>query len=148
VSTRGIEIFPSGPDAFFYKVVEAKLAFQRDANGTMNAVVHSQNGASFTAPRLMPEDTIAATLSDAALENLTGKYRYSPAAVLTVTREGRQLYAQLTGQPKFPIFPKSAHEFFWKVVEASVEFIAGSDGKIVKVIHHQGGTTLDAPREE
>jgi CubicO group peptidase (beta-lactamase class C family) len=142
------EVFPSGPDAFFYKAVEAKLAFQRDANGTVNAVIHSQNGASFTAPRLMPEDTIAATLSDAALENLTGKYRYSPAAVLTVTREGRQLYAQLTGQPKFPIFPKSAHEFFWKVVEASVEFIAGPDGKIVKVIHHQGGTTLDAPREE
>jgi len=37
-------IYPSAKDAFFYKVVEAKLSFERDAAGKVVAVVLHQNG--------------------------------------------------------------------------------------------------------
>jgi CubicO group peptidase (beta-lactamase class C family) len=42
-------IFPSAPDRFFYKIVEAELAFERDAGGTVAAVVLHQNGGRFRA---------------------------------------------------------------------------------------------------
>ena len=81
----------------------------------------------------------------AELDALLGKYQYT-GAVLTVTRDGDTLFAQLTGQPKFPIFPKSATEFEWKVVPASVTFEKDKDGKVTKAIHTQSGQTFDAPK--
>ena len=56
---------------------------------------------------------------------------------MTVTREGDQLFAQLTGQPKFEIFPKSETEFYWKVINARVTFVKGTSGKVTKAIHDQ-----------
>jgi hypothetical protein len=138
------EIFPSGPDAFFFKVVAASVVFQRDKAGVVTGVVHSQNGVTFTAPRLSEKD--APVLSNEALDAVVGQYQYGPMAVLTVTRRGNQLYAQLTGQSEAPIFPQSDHEFIWRIVPASVEFIPGADGKITSAIHHQNGTTFTAPK--
>ena len=63
-----------------------------------------------------------------------------------MSRDGRQLFAQLTGQPKFPIFPKSADEFEWRVVKATVQFVKGEDGKVTKAIHTQSGHTFEAPK--
>jgi hypothetical protein len=138
------EIFPSGPDAFFFQVVEASMVFQRDKNGVVTSVIHTQNGGSFTAPKLSEQEAPAVPV--AALDAIAGQYQYGPMAVLTVTRRGNQLFAQLTGQSEFPIFPKSDHEFIWKVVPASVEFIRGADGKVRSAIHHQNGITFTAPK--
>jgi CubicO group peptidase (beta-lactamase class C family) len=138
------ELFPSGPDAFFFKVVAASMVFQRDKMGTVIAVIHSQNGLTFTASKL--SETDVPVLSVKTLDAIVGQYQYGPEAVLTVTRRGNQLYAQLTGQADFPIFPKSDHEFFWTVTSASVEFIRGKDGKITGAIHHQNGITFNAPK--
>ena len=65
---------------------------------------------------------------------------------MTVTRDGSQLFAQLTGQPKFPIFPKSETEFEWRVVPAKAQFVKGEDGTVTKVVHHQNGASFDAPK--
>jgi D-alanyl-D-alanine-carboxypeptidase/D-alanyl-D-alanine-endopeptidase len=65
---------------------------------------------------------------------------------MTVTRDGERLFAQLSGQPKFEIYPSSPTRFFWKVVDAQVEFVRNNAGKVTKAIHHQGGRTFDAPR--
>jgi len=138
------EIFPSGPDTFFFKVAAASMAFQRDKTGAVTGVIHTQNGTSFLAPKLSAAD--APVVSTAALDAIVGQYQYGPQAVLTVTRRGDQLFAQLTGQPEFPIFPKSDHEFYWKIVPASVEFVRGADGKISGAIHHQNGITFSAPK--
>jgi hypothetical protein len=65
---------------------------------------------------------------------------------MTVSRDGTQLFAQLTNQPKLPIFPKAENEFEWRVVKAAVEFVKGDDGKVTKVIHRQGEGKIDAPK--
>ena len=67
---------------------------------------------------------------------------------MTITREGNRLFAQLTGQPKFEVFPKSETEFFWKVVNAQVTFVKDKSGKVTKAIHEQSGQKFDAPRME
>jgi len=138
------EIFPRGHDAFFFKVVEAGLVFNRDDKGAVVSVTHTQNGMTFTAPRLAATDMVS--VPDAKLDAIAGHYQYGMFAVLTVTRRGHQLYAQLTGQPECPIFAKSDHEFYWRVVDAHVEFVAGPDGAITSAIHHQNGITFTAPK--
>ena len=88
-----------------------------------------------------PATTAAAKRND----GIEGRYDYG-AAILAVSREGGTVFAQLTGQPKFEIFPKSADTFYWKVVEAEVTFVRDEKGVVSKAIHKQGGQTIDAPR--
>ena len=79
-------------------------------------------------------------------DTLVGKYDCGHGTMLTVTREGNQLFAQLTGQQKFEIFPESETEYFLKVVDAQVTFVKDAVGKTTKAIIHQGGRTIDAPK--
>lgn len=134
------EISPSAPDSFFWKVTDAKVVFQRDAKGKVVAARHTQGGNSFTAPRIVAKEV---KLTEVELDAILGQYQYGPAAVLTVTRDGDSVFAQLTGQPKFGIHPKSAAEFEWREVEASVTFKKDGDGKVTGATHRQNGATFD-----
>jgi CubicO group peptidase (beta-lactamase class C family) len=136
-------IYPLAKDAFFWKVADAEVKFIRDAKGQVIAARHSQNGSTFRAAKI-PDDAVK--LSAEQVDLFVGQYQYGPLALMTVSRDGAQLFAQLTGQPKFPIFPKSETEFEWRVVAASVKFSKGEDGKVTKAIHSQNGTTFDAPK--
>lgn len=141
------EIFPKSENNFFWKVVDAQVTFVKDPAGHVTKAVHHQGGVTFSAPRL--EDLAPAKISPADYDALIGKYDYGQGkATLTVTREGEHLFAQLSGQPKFEIFPKSPTEFYWKVVNAQVTFVKDTSGKITKAIHHQAGQTFEAPKLE
>ncbi|HTL54272.1 MAG TPA: DUF3471 domain-containing protein [Candidatus Limnocylindrales bacterium] len=87
------------------------------------------------------------SITAASLEPLVGRYDYS-MGILDVTREGNHLYAQLTGQPRCEIFPKTTNDFFWKVVDAQVTFVRDNTGKVIKAIHHRNGQTINAARLE
>lgn len=80
------------------------------------------------------------------LDNYVGTYQLGGASLLTVTRERGQLSAQLTGQAAFPIYPRSATEFFYKVVDAQISFVLDADGRAVSGILHQNGSSLPMPR--
>lgn len=137
-----LELLPMGKDQFFWKDLEAEITFMRNDKGEITAAIHSQNGKSFLATRITEKIAISEKQSDAIL----GRYQYGPGAIMTFSREGKQLYAQLTGQPKLPIFPVNETTFEWKLVEAKVEFIKDNKGKITAARHSQNGNTFDAPR--
>ena len=101
-------------------------------------------GAQVPVPTRQP--TVA--IDEATLKNYAGAYPLaaSPLFVLTVTAEGGKLMVQATGQEKLQVFPASPTEFFYKVVEARITFVLGPDGKPTKLILHQNGLDLDAPR--
>jgi hypothetical protein len=80
------------------------------------------------------------------LKNYVGRYDYTQGGVLLVTLEDKQLQAQLTGQPKFPIFPSSNNEFYWKVVDARIKFVTDEKGNVTNAIHYQNGSELVAMR--
>jgi CubicO group peptidase (beta-lactamase class C family)/nicotinamidase-related amidase/type 1 glutamine amidotransferase len=84
-------------------------------------------------------------LGPEALEAYTGRYDYG-SAFMTLTREGNRLFAQLAGQPRFEVFPRGKDRFFWKVVEAEVEFVRDDKGQVVKALHRQGGLTINAAK--
>ena len=49
-----LPVYASAKDEFFYKLVDAKLSFERDAKGNVVAVVLHQNGRDMRAPRMAP----------------------------------------------------------------------------------------------
>ena len=137
------QIYPKAKDKFFWKVVDAEVEFIRDDKGQVTAARHTQNGVSFKAAKL-GEEKLKLTAEQA--QAYVGDYKYGPGATLTVSREGAQLFAQMTGQPKFPIFAIAEDEFEWKVVAAKVKFEKDKDGKVTKGMHSQGGGTIEAPK--
>jgi hypothetical protein len=123
------------------------VTFVKDDSGKVIKAIHHQSGQTINAPRM--DETKEAKIDPALYASLVGRYDYGGGkAILTVSREGDHLFAQLTGQPKFEIFPKSPSEFFWKVVNAQVTFVKDDSGKVIKAVHHQAGRTFDAPKME
>lgn len=141
------EIFPKSELEYFWKVVEASVAFTRGTDGKITGAVHSQGGARLNVKRL--PDMKEISLTPAQMAELAGKYNYGPAlGVLEISVVDGALLAQITGQPKFPIFAKSPSLFFWKVVAAEFEVVRDAGGKIEKLVHRQGGGEIVAPRME
>ena len=87
-------------------------------------------------PILVPEEKLA---------KLDGWYDLGTAK-LRITHEGTQLFAQYTGQGRYPVFAKSPTEFVYRVVAASLEFAVKEDGTATQVTLHQGGRDLVATR--
>jgi CubicO group peptidase (beta-lactamase class C family) len=64
------------------------------------------------------------------VKNYEGRYDFGNGAVMTFTSENNNLFAQLTGQPKFPVFGAAPDEFIWKVVEARIKFTRDENGNV------------------
>lgn len=98
--------------------------------------------------KLKPAATrMVVALTPAQAAGLAGVYRFSKGpASLTVTAEGARVFAQLTGQPAFEIFPESADRFFWRVADAQATFERGADGRGVAVKLRQMGRDQRAQR--
>jgi CubicO group peptidase (beta-lactamase class C family) len=88
------------------------------------------------------------TLDPKILDRYTGVYQFTPAITLTFTREGAQMFTQLTGQPRFEIFAESEKDFFLKVVDAQITFETGEAARATAAILHQNGRDQKAARVE
>jgi serine-type D-Ala-D-Ala carboxypeptidase/endopeptidase len=82
------------------------------------------------------------------LETYEGVYELTPKFRLTVTVEDGKLMVQATDQPKFQVFPESKTEFYYKVVDAQLTFVARPDGKVTRLVLHQNGVDQQAVRRE
>ncbi len=81
-------------------------------------------------------------VDEAMLESYVGKYELSPGFILEVTKEGKQLKTQATGQQQVDIYPKSENVFYFKVVEAQLTFNKNENGVVVSATLHQGGQEI------
>ena len=81
-------------------------------------------------------------------DRYVGRYALTPAIVLSVTREGGHLFAQVTGQQRFEIFPESERDFFYRVVDAQITFEATGQQPATALVLHQNGQNLRAQRVE
>jgi serine-type D-Ala-D-Ala carboxypeptidase/endopeptidase len=100
-------------------------------------------------PLSVPDGTPAEhTVDVQTLDTYVGSYEVSANFILTVTREDNQLFVRGTGQPKGAIYPKSAGEFFSKIVDAQFTFQTDAQGKVTALVLHQNGRDLHAPRIE
>jgi CubicO group peptidase (beta-lactamase class C family) len=145
-------IFAESETKFFLKAVDAQVEFFTDASGAVTHAVMYQNGRERKVPRTSA--TVAAptqhqetTVPASTLARYVGTYQMPSNTELSVTLEGNQLMAQLTGQPAFPIFAESETLFFYKVVEATLEFQKDASGAVTAVRLRQGPIDSLAPRK-
>jgi CubicO group peptidase (beta-lactamase class C family) len=118
-----------------------------NASGSSSGIIARQLanialGKAFTVPEVRKEVKV----DKAILETYVGEYQLAPGFSITIRLDGNQLMAQATGQSEFPIFAESEKMFFYKVVEAKIEFVKDSNGKIQELILHQGGQDIPAEK--
>jgi serine-type D-Ala-D-Ala carboxypeptidase/endopeptidase len=149
-------IYPSAKDHFFYRVVNAQLDFTRDAKGEVNALVLHQNGITLVGvrpgmkPPVLPQPSFppVVTLDSATLAGYAGTYTAGQGLQFTVTVQGSQLLVQLTGQPVAPVYASAKDHFFYKVVNAQIDFERDASGNVVDLILHQNGQDIKALRAQ
>jgi len=145
-----LPVFPSAKDEFFYKVVDARLSFQRDAAGKVTGLVLHQNGLDQPASRAelppSPPPPKEITLPAGTLADYPGEYPAVPGFALTVTVEDGAVFVQATGQGKLPVFASARDEFFYRVVDAQISFQRDAAGKVTSLVLHQNGRNLPATK--
>lgn len=81
------------------------------------------------------------------LKKYTGKYEMRPELIITIFLEERQLYAQLTGQPKLELLPYEEDRFFYKKAPAQIGFNF-EKGKVTSLTLIQKHREIEAKRIE
>jgi hypothetical protein len=92
------------------------------------------------------QDKKEITVAPQILEKYVGTYELAPNIKIMITLEGSQLSAQVSGQPKFPVFASSETRFFLKVVQAEIEFFKNDQGKVTRLVLYQNNQEMPAPR--
>ncbi len=75
-----------------------------------------------------------------------GKFELAPSAIFAVSVQEDRLMVGLTGQPTFQVFPQSDTEWKYKVVDATLTFKVGDDGKCNELDLFQNGIHQKAKR--
>lgn len=88
-----------------------------------------------------------ADVSKEVLKSYVGKYNLFPNFFVTITAENEKLFSQATGQAKFQIFPETPSKFYFKVVDAKIEFIKEGDS-VNNIVLYQGGREIPGKRVE
>jgi hypothetical protein len=86
------------------------------------------------------------SVSPQVLEQYVGVYELAPTFKISVTVEGNQLMAQASGQPKLPLYASSDTKFFYKVVNAQIEFFKDAAGTVTHLVLYQNNQEMKAPR--
>jgi hypothetical protein len=95
---------------------------------------------------LPPEAGPAARVDPRVHGSYAGYYRLDPRSVFAITRDGNQLFAQLTGERRFRIFPENDREFLYRAGAARITFVADGERPPTELILHQNGQDLRAVR--
>jgi CubicO group peptidase (beta-lactamase class C family) len=142
----------SEEDRIFYSDSLTTARFVRDDESRVTGMwmrppVGAEEYAAKT-DRPIPEERQEAEIDPALLDRYPGRYELVPGFRIDVTREGDQLFAQATGQPRFELFPETETRFFLKVVDAAIEFHGADDGQADALTLFQGGREMPGKRVE
>ena len=91
---------------------------------------------------VLPSERKEIALPPQSLQKYVGNYELAfpgQTVPFVLTFEDGKLLAQLGQQPKFPIFAESETLFFYKIVDAQVEFTRNDKGEITGLVLHQNG---------
>ena len=141
------ELLPIGPAEFAPKHSFTRVRFETDAAGAVTALaVQDRDGKPERARRtdkpLPARQAIA--LDPALADRYAGRYAIAPGFVLTIRRDGSRLLAQAGGQEPAEILPETPTSFFFRDVEAQLEFALDAQGTVTGLTLCQAGRDLPA----
>jgi bla regulator protein blaR1 len=149
---RNFQLHPYSDRDFFYTIVAAQLSFVRGADGTASAVILHQNGMDRTAERVDPalaqatnrrleeqrKPRTAVSIDPQLISRYVGRYM-SDEVEITATREGNQLFIQVTGYGRYPVYPYTDQDFFGTILPVQFSFVTEGKTKATQMIRHQFG---------
>ncbi len=133
-------IFDGGTTSYVFSEIDGKKQATFNTNG--QTVIGKETD------KAPPTEKVSISLAPKELIKYIGKYELAPGAVIQVTTKENQIFAQLTGQPQFEIFPEQEDIFFLKVVAAELVFDKDESGNITGVTLNQGGRQMPAKKIE
>jgi hypothetical protein len=80
------------------------------------------------------------------LSKYVGTYQLTPQRKLMITLEENRLFTQVSGQPRLPLFAESQTKFFFKIVDAEIEFVTDDNGIVTHLLQRVNGQEVKAPR--
>lgn len=80
------------------------------------------------------------------LDKYVGEYQVAPTFILTVTREGKNLFIQATNQQKLPVAAESETEFVQRQARARFRFNKNDKGEVIGLTLLQGGRETPAQK--
>ncbi len=95
--------------------------------------------AEYAWPDFQPSVRTLAKVDRSVLQRYVGTFMATPTFSVVYTLEDDQLFAQASGQEKYPIYPEGQSKFFMKVVDAEIDFHTADDGEVDYLVLHQGG---------
>lgn len=151
---RGVNVPRAAPDVFYSSKYDARFTFIREQQKIVGLWL-TQYGQTFPAPRLDAQGkpvvaqlaspfpaTVA--LAPAQLQEYAGTY--TARSTFTVTVRGDALYVQLSGQFAVPVYASAKDHFFYKIVDAQIDFNRDASGHVTSLTLHQNGRTITANR--
>jgi len=136
-------------DWYAFGLVDASVRFLRQ-DGQVVRLELAQDGRIQAAAKV--SDTArtaerqAVELDVGSLEDYVGRYEINAGASFTIQTRDGGLEAKLTGQPFFPIFPLGEDRFFYRIVDAELQFERGDDGTVTALVLHQGSIVQRATK--
>jgi CubicO group peptidase (beta-lactamase class C family) len=109
---------------------------------TMNDIGLSLTNPAYKIAQYPPE----VTLDDPVLAGYEGVYQMNPKFALAIRAESGRLFVRGTGQPEFELFAESDNRFFMRFVDAQGTFLRDKDGRVDRLLWHQGGRYTYCPR--
>jgi uncharacterized protein DUF3471 len=82
----------------------------------------------------------------AMLAAYQGTYQMTPKFALAIRADSGRLFVRGTEQPEFELFAESDNRFFMRFVDAQGTFLRDKDGKVDRLLWHQGGKYTYCPR--
>ncbi|WP_430911207.1 serine hydrolase [Methylobacterium sp. sgz302541] len=149
---------PESDRTFFSPVVDSRITFETEPDGSRTGLVLHRAGHDWTAPpvdaeeerRVLsepPKEHREIALDRAALARQLGRYALAPGVVLTIGLSPRgQPYAQATGQARNAIYAEGPGAYFMKTLDAQISFAADASGRVTGLVLRQNGLDTPAPR--
>jgi hypothetical protein len=97
-------------------------------------------------PDFQPPERAIANIDPKVFADYVGTYRLNATQTLTVTIQNRQLFSQISGQPRRALYPMSAREFFMKDMDERIEFSTDAQGRATGITQHHFGVEDVSPR--
>lgn len=143
-----LKIFPVDKVNFVFENDFATYQFISDKTGISEVLFKNRISVEKGIKTNKPIPThIEVPVSSEVMNQYVGVYEIQPGFSIAITLEENHLMSQATGQGKFEIFPESPTKYFFKVVDAQIEFIKSSEGKYDSFVLYQGGQKIAGKRK-
>jgi hypothetical protein len=134
------------------KSIDGTVDFSLILNKKEERLVIRMFGKTIHAPRLPlieeEKNREEIEITESVLESYEGEYEVSEGQMFYINADDGLLWIQLTGQQGAEAYPFAENKFFFKVVDASIEFIKDENGDIDYLLIFQSGVILQADRKQ